>query len=136
MSTSLEELKKIKLTEEKQLPPFIDGTPFVAELKKISLVDVICNSHVPNPIIKTVMKVLGDNKSQNSELQDQAIDQIMNDSPAETMKFMFTVVEKSLVSPTYDEIKQCGVSLTDAQIFAIFSYAMSSTETEALSKFC
>lgn len=136
--TSLDDLKKVS-TAETTLPSFADGTPFVAILKKVSIVGMAIDGRVPNPLMKTVLKVLGtdgENAENFESIEKDAANNISNDeeSAKQSLEFLLTVVENSLVSPTYKEIKESGVELSDAQLFAIFSYALGGIEI--LSSFC
>lgn len=127
MVTNLEQLQKIKTTEEVELPPFADGTPFTAELKKVSLIDMVKRGKVPNPILSAMMTVTDkDTKSKaNAESEsEQRIAAAMKENMAETLALMQTVAEECLVNPSYKDITKNGVSLTDAQIMFIFLRAM------------
>lgn len=132
MVTNLEQLRKIRTTEEAKLPPFVDGTPFTAELKKVSLIDMVKRGKVPNPILSAMMTVTGEDtksKAKGESENGQNIAAAMNENTAETFAFMQAVAEECLVNPSYKDITENGVSLTDAQIMSIFSYAMSGTVT-------
>lgn len=137
--TSFEDLKKVS-TAETQLPPFADGTPFVAILRKVSIINMAIDGRVPNPLMKTVLKVLGTDSSENTESLEAIEKNATNDlssneeSAKQSLEFLLTVVKNSLVSPTYEEIEKSGVKLSDEQLFAIFSYALGGMEI--LSKFC
>lgn len=118
MVTSLEKLKEIA-SKEYELPPFIDGTPFVARLKSVSTMDMAKDGKVPNPLMKSVANAI-EGKNNLGKTNDMNSD----DDTLKIFEFMRTVAKSSLVSPTYDEIEECGVKLTDQQITAIFSIAM------------
>lgn len=137
MATSIEELKKVSAVET-DLPPFSDGTPFKAVLKKASIINMARDGKIPNPLMKTLMKVIGMDEKTDSKNEDEKIEiqEVFNneDDVMKSLDFMMLVVENSLVTPTYKQIKECGVSLTDQQIFAIFSYALG--DIDLLSKFC
>lgn len=129
MATSIDDLKRIG-AQEQTLPPFADGTPFVAKLKKVSIIDVARTGRIPNPLIKSIMQTIENKSTEKSEQErqeenDNLEQELLNDENAsKSLDFMMAVVETSLVSPTYKQIQDCGVSLTDEQIFAIFSYAL------------
>lgn len=132
MVTNLEQLRKIRTTEEVELPPFVDGTPFTAELKKVSLIDMVKRGKVPNPILSSMMTVTDKDtkpKAKGESKNEHNVATAMNENTAETFTFMQDVAEECLVNPSYKDIAENGVSLTDAQIMSIFSYAMSGTVT-------
>ena len=133
MVTSVEDLKKVG-TVEKELPPFDDGTPFTAKLRKISVIDMARNGKIPNPLMKAFMNISGDKKEKtdNVNLEKELLEK--DENMIKSFEFMMSVVENSLVSPTYKEIKDCGVMLTDQQIFAIFNFAFG--DFSVLEKFC
>lgn len=137
MTTSLEDLKRIGATET-ELPPFSDGTPFIAKLKTVSIIDMARNGRIPNPLMKTILKVLGadDENTDVEKFEENTNNEIIanEEDTKQTFDFILTVVKSSLVSPTYKEIEECGVTLSDEQIFSIFSHALGGIEL--LSKFC
>lgn len=134
MVTSLEALKAVKCSKEVPLPPFPDGTPFIAELRKISLMDMAKKGRIPNPLLQSVFTVIGFESSTEKEDSNKASKDSDSMNSLEALDFMDSVVQNSLVSPTYQQIVDCGVELSDEQVFAIFGYAIG--DLELLSKFC
>ena len=53
--TSLEQLQAVKQTEIVELPSFEDGTPFVVEIKKPNMMQLITSGKIPNTLLKVAM---------------------------------------------------------------------------------
>lgn len=123
MVTSIEALKKIGSVEY-ELPPFADGTPFTARLKKVSIAEIAQTGAIPNPLLKKISKLISggaDDKNDSIGLEKGLSD---DENTLKTFEFMLAVTKKSLISPTFAEIEKCGVGLTDEQISAIFTIAL------------
>ena len=127
MITSIEYLKKVKSYVEKELPPFADGTPFTAALKRPSIIDMVCQGRIANPLMPTINTLIGENSSQSSQHNGE-------ENMVEALKFMETIAESCLVQPKLSEVKEYAGGLTDEQMFAIYSFAMETTNN--LTKFC
>lgn len=129
MVTNLEQLKNIN--QEVELPPFADGTPLIAKVKRTSLINMVCDGRIPNPLVKVVLSMFDGNKGENASSENK---NISDDEKIDSFKFMMAIVKDCLIEPTYQQITECGLELTDNQIMAIFSYAMGNANN--LVKFC
>ena len=64
--TNLEQLKKVKRTEIVELGKFEDGTPFVAELKRPNMMELIAHKKIPNTLLTEATQLFnGKNKLAN-----------------------------------------------------------------------
>lgn len=95
------------------LPPFGDNQPFVAMIRRPSLLALAKTGKIPNSLLNqaTALFASGTNSLNKG---DVSLDEIYD--------IMEVVVEAALVSPTMDEIKSAGLELSDDQLMAIFSY--------------
>ena len=100
-----------------ELPPFAENQPFVVRLKRPSMMGMIKSGHVPNELLKAATELFsgGTQKSQSAE---DSIDQFQ-----QMIDMLEIVCEESFVEPTYKEIKDAGLDLTDEQKMFVFSYA-------------
>ena len=116
--TSLEQLKNIKKTEIVELPCFEDGTPFIAELKRPNVINLICTGKMPN----TLLKIASDMFSKG--MSEKEISQKVSDPKG--LKEMFDMLtflaKESLVNPTYKELEEVGIQLDVNQLNAILSF--------------
>ena len=116
--TSLEQLKNIKVTDVVNLGSFEDGTELIAEVKKPNLMQLMVEGTVPNTLMSTAMGMF---KNGSGELVNKAIDDV--DSLKELVGMMEVFAEASLVNPSYSQIKEIGLSLTEHQLIGILQFA-------------
>lgn len=112
--TSLRELETYKDGKIIELPPFAEGQPFVAKIKRPSMLALVKEGKIPNSLLTSANSIF-----QNGVGSYDAEDK-------EALKELFDVIdiicEASLVEPTLQEIKDIGLSLTDEQMMFLFSY--------------
>lgn len=110
--TSIEQLKEYSAGQLVELPPFADGQPFVARIKRPSMLALVKSGKIPNSLLKTANKLF--------------LEKGMDDENVEIMPQMFDVFDilagACLVEPTFQQIKEAGVELTDDQMLFLFSY--------------
>lgn len=117
--TKIEDLIKIKDGELVELPNFSNDVPFVARLKRPSMLGMIKTGRIPNDLLDEA----------NGLFTNGAVKTINNSIDREVMVKMFelfeVICEEALVEPSYKDLKDAGISLTDEQQIAIFSYTQS-----------
>ena len=112
--TSIEELKQYAQGEIVELPPFAPTQPFVAKLKRPSLLAMAKNGKIPNELlVKTNELFMNDGTAVNAS-DDNMLKEIFS--------VIDTIAGEVFVQPTYKEIKEAGVQLTDEQMLFIFNY--------------
>ena len=106
--TSLEDIKNLKAKEGEviELPGFDENTPFIARVKRPSLMELCRKGTIPNPLLGAAQNVW-----------EGSIDKAQIKEYSEVM---LKVVEIALVEPKYSDIKD---ELTNDQIITIFDYA-------------
>lgn len=100
-----------------RLPDFAPGQPFYARLKRPSLFALIKAGKIPNSLMATVSAMF--EKDKKNVVQEQK-DKLENTTGI--FSLMEIMAEAALISPTYKEIKDAGVTLTDEQLTEIFNY--------------
>jgi hypothetical protein len=112
--TSIEELKQYAQGEVVVLPPFAPTQPFVARLKRPSLLAMAKNGKIPNELlVKTNELFINDGTAANAS-DDNMLKEIFS--------VIDTIAGEVFVQPTYKEIKKAGIQLTDEQMLFIFNY--------------
>ena len=112
--TSIEELKQYAQGEVVVLPPFAPTHPFVARLKRPSLLAMAKNGKIPNELlVKTNELFINDGTAANAS-DDNMLKEIFS--------VIDTIAGEVFVQPTYEEIKEAGIQLTDEQMLFIFNY--------------
>ena len=108
--TNLAALEKAANGEIVALPGWTEEQPFVARLKRASMIRA---GKIPNPLIAAAQKLYeGLNKSR------------ANATFEETAKVMRLVVEEALAEPTMEQLKAAGLDLTEEQADQIYLYAI------------
>lgn len=108
--TSLQEYSKGDLVE---LPPFAPDKPFVARLKRPSMMMLMKTGKIPNELLIAANTLF-------------AGDKVKADIEEDAYKHVLEVIEilasASFVEPLWSELKEAGVELTDEQYTFIFNY--------------
>lgn len=112
--TSIEQLKQYAQGEVIELPPFAPRQPFVAKLKRPSLLAMAKSGKIPNNLlVKTNELFMNDGTAANVS-DDNMLKEIFS--------VIDTIAGEVFVQPTYKEIKEAGIELTDEQMLFIFNY--------------
>jgi hypothetical protein len=123
--TSLEKLKKVKQTEIINLGKFEDGTEFVAELKKPDLMQLAAERKIPNVLATEVVKLFnGKNK-----LAKKVVAEDDAEALAQLGELMNVLAEASLVNPTYKQLQEINIELTQEMKMSIMMFTQGGVET-------
>ena len=121
--TSVEQLKNYKTGQVVELPPFGDGQPFIARLKRPSMLSLAKSGKIPNSLLSSANSLF--EKGPQGLMQSGRMDE-------ETMSKMFDIIdvicEASFAEPTYNEIKESGIELTDDQYMFVFNYTQNGVQ--------
>ena len=112
--TNIIDLKRYAAGQVVELPPFADGMPFVAQLRRPSMLFLAKTGQIPNTLLSKAGQLFNgggagldaDDANMLSDVYDIAM----------------VIVNAALVSPTLGEIHEAGLELADDQIMAIFNY--------------
>ena len=114
--TNIVELKKYSEGAIVELPSFGEGQPFVARLRRPSLLSLVKQGKIPNSLLESA-----------NSLFEGGVGGAMSVADESTMSNIFGVLdaicEASFVEPTYKEIIDNGIELTDEQLMFVFGYA-------------
>jgi len=102
--TNINDLKKFNDGEVIELPTFDDDTPFIAKLKRPSLLALCKAGAIPNQLLGAAQEIFEGKQRSNIKNYADVLD---------------IVIKEALVEPAYDDVKDF---LTDMQRIAIFSY--------------
>lgn len=112
--TSLEQLKQYANGNIVRLPDFADGQPFIAKLKRPSILGMAKQGKIPNSLLV---------KTNELFVQSGSLDTEENSMMQEIYDVIDLIASETFVEPTYDEIKSTGIELTDEQMMFIFNYS-------------
>ena len=108
--TDISKLIKVKDSKIVELPEFADGTKFIARLRRPSMLKLCKSGKIPNSLLNQATALFTDSNASKKV------------SITEIYDICEVICESAFVNPTYEEIKQSGVELTDEQIMAVFQY--------------
>lgn len=113
--TSIAELKQYANGVLIELPCFAEGQRFVARLKRPSLLGMVKQGKIPNTLLVRANELF---------VQDgTGFDPDEENMMAQMFDVLELMAEETFVEPTYNELKEAGVQLTDEQMMFIFNYA-------------
>lgn len=112
--TSLEQLKQYSNGNIVRLPDFAEGQPFVARLKRPSILGMAKQGKIPNSLLV---------KTNELFVQSGSLDTEENSMMQEIYDVIDLIADETFVEPTYKEIKSTGIELTDEQMMFIFNYS-------------
>lgn len=108
--TSIEDLKKIAEGQEVELIGWGEE-PFVCKLKRPSMLGLVANGDIPNPLLNAAYILFNGVKTTKDVIN------------MKEQKELLTIMAKAaMVEPTYDDLKKIGLELTDAQLLEIYNY--------------
>lgn len=123
--TSVTDLQNYSVGVVVRFPDFTEGQPFVARVRRPSMLVLAKQGKIPNTLLTAAGELFSkggagldsDNKNMLGDMYD----------------IMRIICEAALIKPTLSEIESAGVTLSDDQMMAIFSYTQ--TGINALKSF-
>lgn len=119
MVTKISDIQKYADGTEVELPGWEENVPFVAKLRRPSMMVMAAEGGIPNALLGAAATLFNEGGSKADFKQSAEIFKI--------------IARASLVSPSWDELEKAGISLTDSQMLYIYSY--SQTGVDALRRF-
>ena len=111
--TSIQDFIKQSQGEVVELPGFTSEPVFVI-LKRPSLLGLVIQGKIPNALLTRTNELFSN---------DVGIDPTDDNMMGELSEVLELIAGESFVEPTYQEIKDAGVELTDEQLMAVFNYS-------------
>lgn len=111
--TSIDTLKRYANGAIVELPAFAEDEPFVVRLGRPSLMTMAAQGKIPNTLMSIVTKMFF-GKASDASVDLKQWHQVME-----------IFAEACLIEPTYQQILDAGISLTDEQYISIFNYCQS-----------
>lgn len=110
--TSIQDLISYSQGQIVKLPDFSEGQPFYARLRRPSMLSLMSNGKIPNSLVITA----------NRLFNGKGMDDRNENSMSEVLQLLEVICESAFVEPSYKELKETGVHLTDQQYMAVFNY--------------
>lgn len=112
-ATPISELEIYSKGAYVDLPSFGEGMPFRARIRRPSVLALAKQKKIPNSLLSTAGKLFG----------SSGVD-LTNEKTMDEMYCVFDVIcEAAFVEPTWAQLKEAGVELTDEQYTFIFQYS-------------
>lgn len=115
--TSFTDLQKYAVGSVIRLPDFAEGQPFIARVRRPSMLVLAKQGKIPNKLLSTA----GDLFTKGGSGLDTDDENMLSDM----FDVMEVICESALLQPTLAEINSAGLNLTDDQMMAIFNYTQS-----------
>lgn len=113
--TPLSVLKGYSLGQVIELPPFSEGQPFFARIKRPSLLALVKSGKIPNELLSSVMGIFPTSTQTKKPEQSNVM--------SEMYDMMEIICEASFVEPSYSQLKSEGIELTDEQKMFVLQYS-------------
>jgi hypothetical protein len=115
--TSLEDLKKMAEYDVIELPKFKQEMPFIAKVKRVSLLNLVRKGIIPNKLLSAAEELFYGKTSNKGNVDIKALTDVM-----------FIMAENTLVEPSIKDLEEVGLELTDEQLVALFNYSQKGVE--------
>lgn len=113
--TNLSDLRDYAKGEIVELPPFSESQPFVVRMKRPSMLALVKAGKIPNSLLGSANQLfVSDTEVLFDEGNDKALSQ--------TFDIIDIMCEAAFIEPTFQQIKEAGVELTDDQYMFVFNY--------------
>lgn len=112
--TSIEELVQVSKGAIVELPPFVEGHQFFARLKRPSMLKLVKANKIPNELLTSANSLFAQGTRNLNTLDKSMMNNLFS--------VMDIICEEAFVEPTYKELKEAGIELTDDQIAFVFGY--------------
>jgi len=112
--TPISELIKYKDGQIVELPPFAEGQPFVARLRRPSLMSLVKTGKIPNSLMKQATTLFAKGGQSLSGMNANTLSDMLD--------IIDIIIEEAMIEPRYSELKENDIRLSDDQMMAIFTY--------------
>lgn len=109
--TSISQLSEYSKGQLVELPAFAKDQPFFARLRRPSMLALASSGKIPNTLLGAANKLFDNSLDTNSTSMLKDFYDVID-----------TIMESAFVEPTYQQIKDAGVQLSDDQLIFVFNY--------------
>ncbi|MEY8275093.1 hypothetical protein [Blautia marasmi] len=121
MVASIEDIKKIAGGSEVELPGFTsESDSFNVMLKRPSIMRLAQEGIIPNALLGTASELFknGANSAMSSGEKMKELGEVLT-----------TIAKASLINPTYEELEEAGIELTDPQLLYIYNFVQTGVDS-------
>lgn len=113
--TTIGQLQTYSKGKVVRLPDFAEGQPFIARVRRPSMLVLAKQGKIPNSLLSTANELFVGGGS-GVDVENEKLLQDMYD-------VCMIVCDACLIEPTLRDIEDAGLTLSDDQIMALFNYA-------------
>lgn len=113
--TSMQELLAVANGSVVRFPDFAEGMPFVARVRRPSMLVLAKSGKIPNALMKSASQLF----TGDLDVKDADAENMLKD----VYSVCEIIAEASLIQPSWADLKNAGVELSDDQMMAIFNYS-------------
>ena len=128
--TSIADLQAYGAGQIVELPPFAEGQPFFARLKRPSLLGLVKHGKIPNELLVKANSLF---VSAGACRHTSGLDPDEADMMSQMFDVLYMLAGETLVEPSLKDLEAAGVELTDEQLMFLFTYGQQGVR--ALSNF-
>lgn len=104
-----------------RFPDFAAGQPFVARVRRPSMMVLAKSGKIPNALLASATELFNTGGISNKDKKESTL--------KELYEIMEVIVRASLIEPSYEELEEADIQLTDDQMIAIFNYTQTGVES-------
>jgi hypothetical protein len=120
--TPLESIRLASLGNLVEIPGFTDDAPLMFRLRKPNMLTLMKLGRIPNTLIESATGLFnGGKKDRKDGYTSKELEEIA--------ELMTIFCEASLASPTWKELMEAGIELTQEQMMFIFHYSQGGIKT-------
>lgn len=112
--TSISDLHAYGMGKVVRLPDFAEGQPFIARIRRPSMLVLAKQGKIPNSLLASASTLFNEGGGGMDADNPNMLSDILD--------VCEIIARAALLEPTYDDIVNAGVELSDNQLMAIFSY--------------
>ena len=113
--TSVSDLQSYAAGTVVRFPDFAEGQPFVARVRRPSMLVLAKAGKIPNALLATAGELFSKGGA--------GLDTDNENMLCDMYEIMHTICEAALIQPALSEIESAGLQLSDEQLMAIFNYS-------------
>lgn len=117
--TSMSTLKGYTKGTIVRLPDFGPGQEFYARVRRPSILAMLKDGDIPNTLLESASDLFAEGSSSFVTNRDKT---------GELFEVIDKLCEATFVEPSYNDLKEAGIQLTDEQMMFIFNYTQNGAE--------
>lgn len=110
--TPIKDLLEYQKGQFVRLPDFAEGQTFFARLKRPSLMALVKTGKIPNSLVMTANRLFNGN----------GMDATKETAMSDILDIFDILCEATFVEPSWKDMMEAGIELTDQQMMAVFNY--------------